>query len=163
MRINIPAVLALILVAAFAACGESTAPAASAESPVQAPAQTPIVIFPDGHRVNVVLATDPESQARGLMFVARLPDDQGMLFLFNDNSIRSFWMKNCEMAIDMIWLDGANKIVDITDSAPPCQSDPCPEYKPKAPCRNVLEVRGGLAREHSLHPGDTLIVVNANG
>ncbi len=163
MRIRTQAILAVMIIVMLSACGGSTAPAASAESPARTPAQAPIVIFPDGHRVNVTLATDPESQARGLMFVDHLPDDQGMLFLFNEDSARSFWMKNCEMAIDMIWLDASNKIVDITNSAPPCQSDPCPEYKPKAPCRNVLEVRGGLAKEHSLHPGDTLVVINSNG
>lgn len=122
-----------------------------------------MVIFPDGHRVDVSLATDPETQARGLMFVEHLPDDQGMLFLFSNDSGRTFWMKNCKMPIDMIWLDASNKIVDITDSAPPCQSDPCPEYGPKVPCRNVLEVRGGLSRDHALRVGDTLVIVKNEG
>jgi len=93
------------------------------------------------------------------MFVDHLSDNEGMLFLFQEDSSRPFWMKNCKIPLDMIWLDASNKIVDITQSAPPCQSDPCPQYAPKQPCRNVLEVRGGLAHGHALRVGDTLVIV----
>ncbi len=154
------AALAAIFFLLLASCQSAPTQEAHGGSPAYPTSSTsPLVIFPDGHRVDVSLATDPETQARGLMFVEHLPDDQGMLFLFQEDSRRTFWMKNCKMPIDMIWLDAFNKIVDITDSAPPCQNDPCPQYGPKVECRNVLEVRGGLSRDHALRVGDTLVIV----
>jgi len=123
------------------------------------PSSAPTVLLPDGSHLVVRIADRPADQMRGLMFVANLPDDEGMLFLFQEEAPRSFWMKNCLMPIDMVWLDRSFRIVDITHSAPPCQADPCPEFAPRVPAQNVLEVRGGLAREKGLKEGDTLVVV----
>lgn len=148
---------ALLLLAALACGPQGTTPASGAGEAVS-PA-SPVVLLPDGSHLAVRLADDPESQMRGLMFVRGLPDDEGMLFLFDQEAPRSFWMKNCEMAIDMVWLDAAFRIVDITHSAPPCTTDPCPHFSPKVPARNVLEMRGGLAKERGLKEGDTLVVV----
>lgn len=150
------AVLFSVLVAGFVACGSGGTP--SPDSPNSAPA-SPTVLLPDGSHLSVRIADRPLDQARGLMFVENLPDDEGMLFLFDEDGPRSFWMKNCRMPIDMIWLDGTFRVVDITHSAPPCESDPCPQFEPKAHARNVLEVRGGLARQKGLREGDTVVVV----
>ena len=49
-------------------------------------------------------------------------------------------------------------VIDITASAPPCLDEPCPFYSPKSPCRNVLEVKGGLSASHGLRPGDVLVL-----
>ncbi|MFK7840570.1 MAG: DUF192 domain-containing protein, partial [Bdellovibrionales bacterium] len=44
--------------------------------------------------LNIELALTPEQQAKGLMFRAEIPNDYGMLFVFNEEAPRSFWMKN---------------------------------------------------------------------
>ncbi len=143
---------------------------ASSQKPVQAPpdagaqdAQSPSVIFPDGFSVQVQLALTPEQQARGLMFVKDLPSDRGMLFLFKTDEQRAFWMKNCFIPLDLIWLDKDFQVVDITHDAPPCQSDPCPNYYPNRAIRNVLEVLGGTADAHHLEIGQKLIAVGLPG
>lgn len=120
----------------------------------------PSVILPDGWTIQVELATTPQQQARGLMFVKVLPADQGMLFLFDTDEQRSFWMKDCFIPLDMVWLDENYAVADISRDVPPCQADPCPNYSPSRAIRNVLELQGGLAASHRLSVGDRLVVVN---
>jgi uncharacterized membrane protein (UPF0127 family) len=104
------------------------------------------------------LAITPEEQEQGLMFVEDLPDDRGMLFIYDADNIRPFWMKNCKISLDFIWLAADGTVVDITVDAPPCPGDPCPTYQSSAPSRYNLEVRGGLASEHGLKPGDRVLL-----
>ncbi len=153
---------ALCLLLAFASCGGG-GPAPVAAAPASRPAAiAPTAIFPDGHRVSLRLATEPQAQALGLMYVEALPDGEGMLFLFPEDSQRTFWMKNCKIPLDMIWLDSGNRVVDITEEAPPCAKEPCPQYGPRAAMRNVLEVRGGLSKAHGLRAGDTVVILGAD-
>lgn len=146
-----------LLAAAFAlACSGS----ASAPPPAKSPAASPSVIFPDGWSVQVALATTPEQQARGLMFVDNLPADRGMLFLFDTDEARPFWMKDCLVPLDMVWLDAQFRVADISRDVQPCPGDPCPSVYPDRPIRNVLEVQAGLCAAHRLAVGDRLAVVN---
>jgi uncharacterized protein len=145
--------LLLLSLSALAACRK----AAGSDA---APSMNPAVVLPDGFAVRVELALTPEEHARGLMFVKDLPPDRGMLFLFDSAEIRPFWMKDCFISLDMIWLDKENRVVDITRKAQPCQEDPCPNFYPAAPALNVLEVQGGLSAAHGLAPGDVLTFVD---
>ncbi len=133
---------------------------ARAEAPAPAPPPSPAVIFPDGTAVQVDLATTPDQQARGLMFVDSLPADHGMLFLFDSDERRPFWMKNCLIALDMVWLDADFRVADISHDVQPCKEDPCPNVFPSGPIRNVLEVQAGLCAAHKLAVGDKLVVAN---
>lgn len=142
---------------AFLALSCGTSPAPSGKANTQ---QHPVLLLPDGSHLTLQLAADPSSQERGLMFVRALPDDEGMLFLFDEEGPRAFWMKNCEMPIDMVWLDASFRVRDITHSAPPCRKEPCPTFSPKMPVRHVLEMRGGLAKEKGLKEGDALVVLD---
>lgn len=141
----------------FALAGGCQGGASSASAPTPPP--QPTVIFPDGWTVQVQLALTPEQQAQGLMFVHDLPQDQGMLFLFDTDEKRPFWMKNCFISLDMIWLDADYRVVDISRDVPPCLEDPCPSYYPSRAIRNVLEVQAGLCEKHHLAVGDGLVVV----
>ena len=148
------AILALFL---CAACGQPP-PVVSAGS---APAQLPViqVTLPNGARIEAELAITPEEQARGLMFRADLGPDRGMLFVGSRSAPRSFWMYQCLIPLDMIWLDGAHRIVEIVRSAPPCGStDPsdCPSYGGTANSVYVLELAAGQADAHGLRLGDRL-------
>ncbi len=102
------------------------------------------------------VARTPEAQARGYMWRKEISADEGMLFPGSEPAIRKFWMKNCEVAIDMLWLDEAGRVLAIEHAAPPCRSDPCPVYGPDFASRDVLEVRGGEARRENLRVGDRI-------
>jgi uncharacterized membrane protein (UPF0127 family) len=56
----------------------------------------------------------------------------------------------------MIWLDSGHRIAHVKFNVPPCKADPCPSYPPNARARYVLEVAGGVAKQHGLKAGDVL-------
>lgn len=59
------------------------------------------------------LAMDDESIRRGLMHRQSIPEGEGMLFIFPDSDIRSFWMANCLINIDLIFIDGRGYITSV--------------------------------------------------
>ena len=124
--------------------------------PAQPAPAGPRVIFPDGHVVQVELATDDTTRAQGLMFRDQMPDGHGMLFLFNKTGDYPFWMKNTLIPLDIIWIDEQKRVVGISRETPPCKADPCPSYPPGGMARYVLEVGGGVAGRHGLANGQTL-------
>lgn len=140
------------------ACEGTPVPAPGTDAPESHPRAVPTAVLPDGWSVSLDLAVTPEEQERGLMFVEDLPDDRGMLFIYGTDDIRPFWMRNCKISLDFIWLASDGTVVDITRDAPPCPADPCPTFQASVPSRFNLEVRGGLASRHGLNPGDKVLL-----
>jgi uncharacterized protein len=117
----------------------------------------PRVVFPDGFVVSVEIAADDDLRAQGLMFRDHLRPGSGMLFLFPGDEERSFWMKNTKIPLDMIWISSDRRIVGIRENVPPCVTPVCPGYSPgPVKSRYVLEVAGGVAKQHGLQVGDAL-------
>jgi uncharacterized membrane protein (UPF0127 family) len=114
------------------------------------------VYFPDGFAVTAELAVNEEERARGLMFREEIHENQAMLFLFAEEDIHSFWMKNMRFPIDILWLDGDRRIVHIETRVPPCTREPCPTYTPDAAASFVLELQSGCAGKHGLRIFDRL-------
>lgn len=107
--------------------------------------------------VYIDIADDPYEQSRGLMFRKSLESNNGMLFVFEDLTNRSFWMKNTYIPLDMIFIDNNLRIVDIKENVPPClRENPCPSYPSTDPAKYVLEVNGGFVRENRIKIGDML-------
>ena len=122
----------------------------------------PRVTFPDGFVVRIEIAADDEARAQGLMFRDQLRPGTGMLFIFPRAGEYPFWMKNTLIPLDMIWIDETKTIVAMHQNVPPCKTAECPNYPPKAKSRYVLEVAGGVAREHNLKVGDPLRFENTD-
>lgn len=114
------------------------------------------VFLPDGRAVTAELAVSDEERARGLMFRKTLRHDQGMLFVFQEEDVHSFWMKDTWIPLDMLWLDRTKRVVYIEADVPPCREDPCPSYGPLIPACYVLELRAGGAAEYGIKLGDRL-------
>jgi len=104
--------------------------------------------------VNVEVADTPFKRQLGLMHRESLPPDHGMLFVFGEEGLRPFWMKNTLIPLDIIWMDSDLEVVHI-EHATPCRGDPCTTYAPQAHARYVLEVNAGYAAEHDIKAGDT--------
>ena len=82
-----------------------------------------------------------------------------MLFRFEDIH-RSFWMKNCIIPLDMIFvLDGV--VSSIAHSCPPCITEPCPFYKGMG--QEVIEVEGGECRRLGITVGDSVNYYDGHG
>lgn len=107
--------------------------------------------------IGLEVAKTEQQQAMGLMYRKQLEDNRGMLFSFNPPRPVGFWMKNCLINLDMVFLRHG-KVVAITNNAPPCQKEPCPVYGPPVDVDQVIELRGGRAKELGIKQGDRLIV-----
>jgi len=117
-----------------------------------------ITIYVKDKPFRVEIADTPEKHARGLMFRRCLKDGYGMLFVFSEEEIRSFWMKNTLIALDMVFINGDRQVVDLLGSVPPCRADPCPSYTSALPARFVLEIAGGQAEKLGLKTGDKIFI-----
>jgi YVTN family beta-propeller protein len=113
-------------------------------------------------RVFVEVPDDQEEFMRGLMFRQHLPWNAGMLFAFNDEYPRTFWMKNTLIPLDMIFVDSDSKIVDIIENVPPCKLDECPTYPSKEPAQHVLEVNAGFVQDKGVKIGDHLATLKGS-
>lgn len=112
-----------------------------------------------GQRFEIEIADNDATRERGLMFRDSMPADHGMLFLFDDLSVRSFWMKNCRMPLDILFFDQNYKLVSAQERVPPCRSDPCVVYPSEGPAQYVLELNAGMADKLGVKPGDALKVM----
>lgn len=121
-------------------------------------------VMVEGKRFSVEVANDNATRAQGLMFRDQMPDDHGMLFIFQNERPRSFWMKNTRIPLDIIYLDREFKVVSISADTPPCRSRSgrCPSYPSEGPAQYVLEINGGLAAELGLEPGYRIEVGNVD-
>jgi len=99
--------------------------------------------------IELEVAKTVEQQAMGLMYRTSLPDDRGMLFEFKPAQLVNFWMKNCKISLDMIFL--RNGVVEAIEL-----SAPCPTYGPDTAVDRVIELRGGRAAELGVKVGDRI-------
>lgn len=118
-------------------------------------AQDPYVRL-KGQKFTVELADTQEKQALGLMFRDSMPDDHGMVFLFPGEAMRSFWMKNTRIPLDIFYFDQDLKLVSVSENTPPCRSQRCPSYPSSGPAKYVLELNAGKAAELGVQAGDVL-------
>jgi len=105
--------------------------------------------------INLEVPKTAKEKTTGLMYRTSLPKNRGMLFNFGQAQQLTFWMKNCKIPLDMIFIrDGVVKA--ITAKAPPCTTEPCPEYGPNTPIDQVIELNGGRAAELNVKVGDQI-------
>lgn len=102
----------------------------------------------------VEIATTPEELQQGLQNRQNLDLNKGMLFIFSDNGIHRFWMKNTLIPLDIIWMDASRRVVHIEKNIQPCKRDPCPVYVPKQRSLYVLEINAGISQENGFQLGD---------
>ncbi len=103
---------------------------------------------------SVELAVTPDQRARGLMFREEMAPDAGMLFLFDREAPRAFWMKNTYLPLDILFIDRAGRIVSIARDTVPMSETPIPSG---APAMGVLELNAGTTAAMDIAPGDRVI------
>jgi uncharacterized membrane protein (UPF0127 family) len=108
----------------------------------------------EGSCINAELATTPKERKIGLMNRANLPENMGMLFIFDKEGTYKFWMKNTLIPLDIIWLDETGKIIYIEKNARPCYVPACPVFGPESSSKYTLEVNGGYTERHKINVGD---------
>lgn len=104
---------------------------------------------------DVETAKTLNERARGLMFRENLSEYGGMLFIFEEEGIHPFWMKNTLIPLDIIWMDSNKKIVHINRNTPPCKTEICPSFNPNKTAKYVLEINGGLCDKLNIKEGES--------
>lgn len=149
--------LALIITAtsilvSIGGCASQEAPLTSATVLFDNPEQTTFTVY---------IADSVSEQTLGLGDIATLPKDHGMLFIYSETDEYTFWMRNVEYPIDIIWLrDGT--VVDITANIPPEQATTAltdyQQYSPNQPVNMVLEVGAGVTEAAGISIGQHLTI-----
>ena len=106
----------------------------------------------------VELATTPRQHAYGLMHVEVMDADAGMLFIFEGMAVRSFWMKNTLIPLDMLFFDDEGRLVSAIEKAAPGS---LVSRRSSGPAKYVLELNGGSMRSDDIGPGARLIFRSA--
>jgi uncharacterized membrane protein (UPF0127 family) len=105
---------------------------------------------PGAPAVDVELARDDASRERGLMYRTSMPPDAGMLFSWQDERIRSFWMHNTCIPLDLLYITKDGTIAGILEQVPTLNDAP---RRVACPVAHVLELNAGWARAHGAAPG----------
>ena len=103
--------------------------------------------------LDIEIADDAYSTQTGLMYRNHMEDNHGMLFVFPNNDFRSFYMKNTEIPLDIIYISRDKKIVSIQKNAKPFDETSLPS---EGPAKYVLEVNAGLSDLWTLEKGDII-------
>jgi uncharacterized membrane protein (UPF0127 family) len=98
-------------------------------------------------RFRVSIADTPQTRARGLMFVEEMPRSAGMLFVFDDDRVRTFWMRNTLISLDILYFDATGAWVSAQENAVPLDETTLPS---DGPARYVLEINGGLVERFGM-------------
>jgi hypothetical protein len=101
----------------------------------------------------VEVADTPAKRELGLMYRRDLPADRGMIFLFPEEAVQTFWMKNTPLPLDMIFIDSQHRIVGIVEQAAPFSLEPRSVGRAS---QFVLEINGGLSRRYGIKAGDAV-------
>lgn len=104
------------------------------------------------HTFEVEIADTPELRERGLMFRNDLDVDAGMLFVFDDDRPRSFWMKNTSIPLSIAYISAGGRILEIHDMEPQSLAPVRSRY----PARYALEVNQGRFSEVGVGVGDAV-------
>jgi len=99
----------------------------------------------------VWVADTPDKRARGLMHRTDLPDDAGMLFVFEEDHTGGFWMKYTRIPLSIAYISADGEILRIMDMEP-CKADPCRIYDPGVPYRYALEANQGWFADAGISP-----------
>ncbi|MBC8219750.1 MAG: DUF192 domain-containing protein [Proteobacteria bacterium] len=109
-----------------------------------------------GIEIHVEVADTSQKRSLGLGKRSGLKKDWGMLFVFEKRKTHSFWMKDMQFALDIIWLDNYRIVHILRNVQPAIQGEKPSILAPPAPANFVLEIEAGRASELRLKQGDLL-------
>lgn len=106
----------------------------------------------ENQNIFTYIARAEDEKKRGLSIFDTLPVGQAMLFVYEKESIQSFWMKDMKFSIDIIWLNKDKEVIYINQHADPANF---PEiYTPDKKSLYVLEFNDGFVKKNNINIGD---------
>ena len=104
--------------------------------------------------LTVEIANSMEEREKGLMEREKLEAGHGMLFQFEDEAPRAFWMRNTKIPLDIIFFSAKKEVVSFVEWMNPCGTPQCPSYSSAVPAMYALEVPAGFIKEKAVKIGD---------
>ena len=147
-------ILSIIIISAQLACDQKT----DAPPPLPlSPQGLPIAQLTLNHTpITVELALTRAARTRGLMHRPQLPPNTGMLFIFQKPQIRTFYMKNCLIDLDILFIRADCIIAKITTMKVPLPNQPLTYHSSTHPVPYVLELPAGTRKTLNLKPGQKI-------
>ncbi len=150
-------IASLIVAALLAGCGEAGGSGADQEAERPQPISTGQEVRTSqirigGVEVTAEIADNQELRAEGLMNRDSLAANHGMLFVYGTAEVRSFWMRNTRIPLDIAFIDANGVIINIEQMEP--QSDQ--NYFSQGPMMYALEMDQGWFEANGVKPGDRL-------
>ncbi len=108
-------------------------------------------------QLDVEFANTMDRIEYGMMYRKSMTENMSMLFFMGDMQMRSFWMKNTYVSLDIIFIDDQLRIVSIQKNAEPLNTRSLPS---DGPAMYVLEVKGGLCDKLGVGAGDKIVYTN---
>ena len=158
-RGHLTVLLALILgvLLGLAGCRCASEPAEKpneAETPRYVPGTVPVLLHGESGAARTLMlevARTPRERARGLMYRRSIPEDGGMLFVFEEEGDWPFYMRNTYIPLDLIYVTGAGQVCGFIENMKPHDESP---RSPGCSAQYVIEVRAGSVAAWSLREGD---------
>jgi len=119
----------------------------------QSPAGLSVVKMNIGNRQFVLeVARTPAEQEAGLMKRDSMPKDHGMIFVFPNDEVRKFWMKNTRFPLDILFVGAKGRVVSISQM----KAYDLNETSSGEPARYAIELNEGAADDAGVKAGDVL-------
>ncbi|MEM7809322.1 MAG: DUF192 domain-containing protein [Planctomycetota bacterium] len=161
----------LVTMLTITGCGDGGAPSetTASDEPPPSPAYVPTtrpepqnlptadVVIGD-RTYTLMVADDPDERAIGLMHRREMADNEGMIFLFKETTLRNFYMKDTYVPLDVLFLDEEGRLINVDEGRP---LDDRPTIRSDAPTRTVIELRRGQADAAGIQTGDAIDIAPA--
>ncbi|MEM8508560.1 MAG: DUF192 domain-containing protein [Bacteroidota bacterium] len=103
--------------------------------------------------LNIEIADSDYEVQTGLMYRESMRENEGMLFVFPDVAVHSFYMKNTQFPLDLLFIDPSLKVASITENAQPLDET---SLSSQVPIKYVLEINAGLTQKWNIKVGDSI-------
>lgn len=111
----------------------------------------------DNRSFELKVASSQKEKEIGLSETKSLPENQGMIFLFEKSGYYSFWMKDMKFSIDIIYINNDKIVTIFNNVAPPKgQNESLTVYALAEPSDRVLEIKAGLSKMYNFKKGDSV-------
>jgi uncharacterized protein len=104
-------------------------------------------------KIDIEIAATDSARMMGLMYRKSMEDTKGMLFIFEQPDLHSFWMKNTYISLDIIYVSDKKEIVKIYKNTEKLSTKSLPTDKPSL---YVVEVIAGFCDKYGVKEGDKI-------
>ncbi len=150
--------LAALLLLSFGSCKDTPSKQAIETPEITFSKEGELSVYQSGTgnilaQIDIEIAETEYETSTGLMYRKGMAKNQGMLFIFDYIGMHSFYMKNTEIALDIIFIKADSTIASFQENAQPYNET---GLSSQVPIKYVLEVNAGLAQKWLLEVGDKI-------